>query len=40
MNVKFGFDLLGVEDATTSSDNFLKTNQANDRVYAGLDYVF
>lgn len=40
MDVKVGFDVLGVEDDTPAMDHFLKLNQANDRIYAGLDYVF
>lgn len=40
MNLNMGFDLLGVEDETANGDHFLKSNQANSRVYGGLDYAF
>lgn len=40
MNVKVGFDVLGAENDTPSNDHFLKLNEANDRFYGGLDYVF
>ncbi len=40
MNLNMGFDFLGVEDETANSDHFLKSNQANSRVYGGLDYAF
>ena len=40
MNLNMGFDFLGVEDETANGDHFLKSNQANSRVYGGLDYAF
>lgn len=38
--LNFGFDVLGVENNNPSEQNFLQLNQANDRVYGGLNYVF
>ncbi len=40
LNLNMGFDILGVENNKTMGENFLQSNQANDRIYAGLDYVF
>jgi hypothetical protein len=42
VNLNAGVDVLGVEnEASTSSDsNFLEQNKANDRVMAGVNYVF
>jgi hypothetical protein len=42
MNIHVGADLLGVEQnlPEDASSNFLDRNQANDRVYGGLQYVF
>lgn len=40
VNVNLGFDILGVEDNSSTDGNFLKDNQANDRIYGGLQYVF
>ncbi len=39
LNLNIGFDLLGVEQENTE-ENFLQSKQANDRVYAGVQYVF
>ncbi len=39
LNLNVGFDVLGVEKNSTQ-DNFLQDQQANDRVYGGLEYVF
>jgi len=39
MNINFGFDLLGVEEEQAET-HFLQEQQANDRVYGGLEYVF
>lgn len=38
--VNLGFDMLGVENDDSSSQNFIQRNKANDRVYGGLSYVF
>jgi hypothetical protein len=42
MSVNLGFDFLGVENELSgdTANNFLSKNQANDRVYGGLQYVF
>lgn len=42
MNVHVGADIVGVEQTLPedSATNFLDRNQANDRVYGGLQYVF
>lgn len=40
LNMNIGFDVLGVENSTTTETNFLSQNKANDRVYGGLQYVF
>ena len=40
VNINLGFDILGVEDDSSTDGNFLKDNQANDRIYGGLQYVF
>ena len=39
LNLNVGFDVLGVEK-NSIQDNFLQDQQANDRVYGGLEYVF
>jgi hypothetical protein len=36
----FGFDALTVDDSSSTSDSFINTYRANDRVYAGASYVF
>lgn len=39
--VNAGFDILGVENETsTSENNFFQDNQSNDRIFAGLQYGF
>lgn len=42
MNVHLGVDIVGVEQALPddANSNFLDRNQANDRIYGGLQYVF
>jgi hypothetical protein len=42
MNLQLGADIVGVEQQLPedASSNFLQENQANDRVYGGLTYVF
>lgn len=42
MNVHLGADIVGVEKSLPedAGSNFLDRNQANDRVYGGLQYVF
>ncbi len=42
MNLDLGFDLIGVQNqiAPDTPENYLSQNQANDRVYGGLQYVF
>lgn len=42
MNVHVGADILGVENSLPedAASNFLDRNQANDRVYGGIQYVF
>ncbi len=42
MNLHVGADIVGVENSLPddASSNFLDRNQANDRVYGGLQYVF
>ena len=39
VKLNLGFDLLGVEEEKKET-NFLQDNQANDRIYGGLEYVF
>lgn len=39
VNLNLGFDILGVENDSGDS-SFLKDNEANDRVYGGLQYAF
>jgi hypothetical protein len=42
MSVKLGADIIGVRDNSENNKNkgFLNINRANDRVYAGVTYVF
>ncbi len=40
LNLRLGFDLIGTEEQKTEDYGFLQDFQANDRIYAGLDYVF
>lgn len=42
LNMSAGVDVLGVQSESTSSSdsNFLEQNKANDRVMAGVNYVF
>lgn len=40
LHVLFGFDFLGVNDPLRNPDSFLNQYRANDRVFAGLSYVF
>lgn len=44
MNIHVGADIVGVQqssgDEDNSTSNFLDRNQANDRVYGGLQYAF
>ena len=42
LSVNMGADLIGVEndEASETETNFLAQNKANDRVFAGLNYVF
>lgn len=40
VGVQVGFDVLGVENENSSNSNFIQDNQANDRFYGGLQYVF
>lgn len=35
-----GIDMLGSDDANSTSDGFINTYRANDRAYAGVSYVF
>ncbi len=35
-----GVDMLGSDDADSTSDGFINTYRANDRAYAGVSYVF
>jgi len=40
INISAAADVLGVQSESTTDSNFLQQNKANDRVMAGVDYVF
>ncbi|MCC2680003.1 MAG: putative transposase [Pseudobdellovibrio sp.] len=40
IHISAAADVLGVQNESTTESNFLQQNKANDRIMAGVDYVF